>query len=93
MKSYKTQYILIMGILGFSGIAQAIPKIVSSTINGTEHAISKTVHGTERMLSQHVKHPFYFGGSAGYGNTDWSEITTSPGTITQPNLAAETAPT
>ena len=93
MKISKAQCILTTGLLGLTGIAQAVPKIVSKTINGTEHAITKTVHGTERMLSQHVKHPFYFGGSAGYGNTDWSEITTSAGTQTQPNLAAETAPT
>jgi opacity protein-like surface antigen len=75
-----------------SGAAFAVPKIVSNTVNGTEHVIKKTAHGTMLMLKQHVKHPFYFGGSAGYGSTDWSEITTTPSTLAQVNLAAETAP-
>ena len=35
---------------------------------------------TKNFLSQHVKNPFYFGGSLGYGNTNWSEITTPAAT-------------
>lgn len=66
--------------------------LVSKTVHGTAHLIKKTANGTVRMLRQHVKHPFYFGGSLGYGNTDWSEITTAPSTPTQDNDAAFTAP-
>ncbi len=65
----------------FSGATFALPKIVKSTYDETR-----------RMLSQHVLHPFYFGVSAGYGNTDWSEITTPPSTLDEPNLAALSAP-
>lgn len=88
----KTKLLVSIVALAITGTASAVPKIVSNTIHGTEHAITNTVHGTERMLSQHVKHPFYFGGSAGYGNTDWSQITTAPSTLTDPNPAAESAP-
>lgn len=73
---------VIVGLLNiFSGVAVAFPEIV-------EH----TYDETKRMLSQHVKHPFYFGLSAGYGNTDWSEITTPASTAASPNVAALSAP-
>ncbi len=54
--------------------------------------VKSTLDSTKAMLKQHVDYPFYFGGSLGYGNTDWSEITTLPGTDDNPNLAAESAP-
>lgn len=79
-------------LVSISGAAVAAPGIVSKTVHGTEHLFKRTAHSTERMLRQHVKHPLYFGGSLGYGNTDWSEITTVPSTTAQPNLAASTAP-
>lgn len=41
----------------------------------TTYAVPALVKSTERMLYQHVPHPFYVGGSVGYGNTDWSQIT------------------
>ncbi len=88
----KFGFLTAMAVSFFSGAAFAVPQIVSKTVTGTEHVIKKTANGTIRMLKQHVKHPFYFGGSVGYGSTDWSEITTSPSTATQVNLAAETAP-
>lgn len=64
----------------------------SGIVGGTEHVIKNTFHGTERMLMQHVKHPFYFGSSFGYGNTDWSEITTAESTPNQFNPATFSAP-
>jgi opacity protein-like surface antigen len=86
------RYKVVLPIALCLGAPSAFPNIVGKTVHGTEHVIKKTAHGTIKMLKQHVKHPFYFGGSTGYGNTDWSEITTAPGTELNPNLAAETAP-
>lgn len=43
-------------------------------------------------LNLHVHHPLYMGGSFGYGNTDWSEITTERYTFQNNNLTAMTAP-
>lgn len=40
-----------------------------------------------KLVKQHVQHPFYIGGSIGYGETDWSQITTAIG-----NPAAASAP-
>lgn len=42
---------------------------------------SETASERQQILSlikKHVKHPFYIGGSLGYGETDWSQITASP---------------
>ena len=47
---------------------------------------------TKNFLSQHVNNPFYFGGSLGYGNTNWSEITTTPYEYPSNNEVAYSAP-
>lgn len=59
--------------------------VIKKTWDGTKHIAKKTFHGTERMLTQHVNRPFYFGVSGGYGNTDWSKITTTPGSLAAPS--------
>ena len=41
---------------------------------------TKAYDDTKKLLTEHVKNPFYFGGSLGYGNTNWSEITTPAAT-------------
>ena len=57
--------------LFFIGESSAlIPQCVKNTATAT-------YDDTKKLLSQHVDHPFYFGGSLGYGNTNWSEITTT----------------
>lgn len=58
-----------------------------------EKTAKKAYVDTKELLSEHVQNPFYFGGSLGYGNTNWSEITTVPPTATNAyNPVAESAP-
>ncbi len=64
----------------------------SLTVCAVPQIVSNTVQSTKKMFKQHVTHPFYFGGSLGYGNTDWSEITTAPSTETVFNPATLSAP-
>lgn len=61
-----------------------------------KNAAEATYSDTKKLLSQRVEHPFYFGGGLGYGNTNWSEITTTPSSSTASNPGgnpvAEAAP-
>ena len=78
---------VMLGRVGRVGLSALF--ICLFSVSSSAGIIQKTIDGTEKMLSQHVIHPFYLGGGLGYGNTDWSEITTSPGLE---NLATQGAP-
>lgn len=52
--------------------------------------VTKTYKNAKLMVEQHVKHPFYFGISTGYGSTNWDALTTpadngqNPATFSSP---------
>lgn len=64
----KLKLLIAIVLLSTLGVAGAVPKVVK-----------KAYHDTIKMFQEHVYHPFYLGGGIGYGNTDWTEITTTPG--------------
>lgn len=52
--------------------------ILSIHALGLPKIVSDTVANAKKIINQHVTYPLYIGANIGYGNTDWSEITTSP---------------
>ena len=72
------KYTLSIVILCLSITCHAMPKVLLHTIRKTKVLAYKATHRVVKIITQRVTYPLYFGGSLGYGNTNWSQITTSP---------------
>ncbi len=63
--------------------------LVSPSVFSMPAVVNKTIDSAKLMIQQHVEYPFYMGLGAGYGDTDWSQITT----LNDPfNPATESSP-